>query len=1312
MCFSSLDCDCKASAILQLQQSSKKSEARGVSGRDVVLGAAQRSGPHGGKMSSSRSPKSAPHASTPATAAASCTPEPLSCSLLAALATPASSNTPASCSLADPVTAAQASSSFNTSSKELESSVDVIAKTSISFSVNPSSAVIISTGLEPSASTSGTTSSPSKSVGGGSVAERSNIPLSPSTRTFPHHLQTEVPACELKDEKPPGAGVEEGQSLNCSSGSILVPSVCWEQAGGEVRAALYDLSRSGRSAEADDRTFGAFGRVTCEETRPPVLGEEQRIGQEEDLVTEQDILMQGDGWGECPAVEGSGEGESPEVGSACVAAGGGGSLEGSSSNGSNSSSNPLEWSHSIDHLLLDPVGVSAFMAFLREEKGCSNALEFFFACKGLGSQPSEHLRQLLLVIWKKFIRNYNVRVSPETHADLSEKIYRGALSADMFQVAQNEVLEYLKQTSYPAFLQSQHYIEQLQQYHAEQQKLDLDDSERGTYQSSLLQQNPVQSISYSPHRYSKSVDDPRVGNSGVYRGDYASNAGHGSKWNPSPAVLTTVYEHEAATPHTVALLPGHMKHLSGSCSVPRPAAEDDLTCVSSSGPKRPHLSSKILAATVGQRALVNPKQGIRSGLNPYHASYGRGHHASRNDSERQSVSSGAYTDDTRSYTDGSIDGDTGYGGSSSKLMRREKMIIKENLRLNEELQKQKFQQQQQSMLASALGGGAFVVPRTQLSVCPSTNLAKYPEQFAKVLTEKLEAVLRRREGHEKVQRAFKKIQESGGAADVYRREHAVNSLPPSVLMNRIIEKIPLDEDDSGQAILDQHVSRVWQDNSRGSPVCFPSSPPHMMGVCRPPAASLHHHHHHHHSYAPNATSTNAGPNAKQKGSNKTPYRSPTFVGMVQQKNAMEKQQQQQYPLGVSSPYSDYPQTVAPAMPYSKSWHQLRSRDQTSVDVYGAFSSDSGTVPDFCESSGRSGRRHHSGVPKTRSVPEHMMDSCAGSGSERYPSSSGSGSRGRTGGGGSELTDSGVSVISDSRHSLLTATQSSTVHQRVETWLQDTGDSSGRKVMPGGGLVKEGDVSLPPSHGPVEDRALLSSSARRGTNSATSIWSPQQQGGSADHARRRHRGMAGNSSGAPADLMRRATTSPAAAAARYGGGSSGVASDSGLTSSGGGLTSSDGGPTSSGGGLTSSGATSGSASKAAASAPGSDRNTSSSSGSTMRKAFKPSTKSTSGGGGGSDGQSSCSRGSDGSSLTESTTVVYSFCDDNVPFVIKIVARSITLKRFKQHLPKRGNYRFFFKKHCEEFGVIQEEMTEDEEVLPLYEGRIFAQIRKAD
>lgn len=45
--------------------------------------------------------------------------------------------------------------------------------------------------------------------------------------------------------------------------------------------------------------------------------------------------------------------------------------------------------------------------------------------------------------------------------------------------------------------------------------------------------------------------------------------------------------------------------------------------------------------------------------------------------------------------------------------------------------------------------------------------------------------------------------------------------------------------------------------------------------------------------------------------------------------------------------------------------------------------------------------------------------------------------------------------------------------------------------------------------------------------------------------------------------------------------------------------------------------------------------------------------------------------------EFTTVVYSFCDEEVPYRIKIPTTGRnppTLKQFKDYLPKKGNYRF--------------------------------------
>lgn len=41
--------------------------------------------------------------------------------------------------------------------------------------------------------------------------------------------------------------------------------------------------------------------------------------------------------------------------------------------------------------------------------------------------------------------------------------------------------------------------------------------------------------------------------------------------------------------------------------------------------------------------------------------------------------------------------------------------------------------------------------------------------------------------------------------------------------------------------------------------------------------------------------------------------------------------------------------------------------------------------------------------------------------------------------------------------------------------------------------------------------------------------------------------------------------------------------------------------------------------------------------------------------------------------EFTTVVFSFCEEQFPYRTKIPGKQITLRQFKEYLPKKGNYR---------------------------------------
>ncbi|XP_037073984.1 axin-like [Pollicipes pollicipes] len=78
------------------------------------------------------------------------------------------------------------------------------------------------------------------------------------------------------------------------------------------------------------------------------------------------------------------------------------------------------------------------------------------------------------------------------------------------------------------------------------------------------------------------------------------------------------------------------------------------------------------------------------------------------------------------------------------------------------------------------------------------------------------------------------------------------------------------------------------------------------------------------------------------------------------------------------------------------------------------------------------------------------------------------------------------------------------------------------------------------------------------------------------------------------------------------------------------------------------------------------------------------------------------------------VAYTFCGEEVPYRTRIAAKRITLKQFKQLMPRKGNYRYFFKTECRDFetGVIQEEVTDEAAVLPLWEGKVFGQVMSRD
>ncbi|KAL3308781.1 Axin-2 [Cichlidogyrus casuarinus] len=98
-------------------------------------------------------------------------------------------------------------------------------------------------------------------------------------------------------------------------------------------------------------------------------------------------------------------------------------------------------------------------------------------------------------------------------------------------------------------------------------------------------------------------------------------------------------------------------------------------------------------------------------------------------------------------------------------------------------------------------------------------------------------------------------------------------------------------------------------------------------------------------------------------------------------------------------------------------------------------------------------------------------------------------------------------------------------------------------------------------------------------------------------------------------------------------------------------------------------------------------------------------------------SSSSRSSSGApSGNQGLVVGYYLFDEKVPYrSLWTGTRPITLRDFKMLIPKRGNLRFFFKNASNEFdelGAVMQEVTAEDQELPLYEGKVVAKVERVD
>ncbi|XP_012944917.1 axin-1 [Aplysia californica] len=189
---------------------------------------------------------------------------------------------------------------------------------------------------------------------------------------------------------------------------------------------------------------------------------------------------------------------------------------------------------------------------------------------------------------------------------------------------------------------------------------------------------------------------------------------------------------------------------------------------------------------------------------PAHVSYAP---VSAQDSEIQSLSSDALTDDTISVTDSSLDG---YPLHLRKKHPRKAM---------------KSLAQQNREHRTGLAGQ--IIPRTEHAPKDRNIAETDPKRFADLLMEKLSKVLEEREADAKVEeklRSINVVDKSQSEEEKLVTSFAKHNTSASFMPLKLTM-----EEETAESILDQHCSRIWASSSHHTPSYSPpgrQSPPH------------------------------------------------------------------------------------------------------------------------------------------------------------------------------------------------------------------------------------------------------------------------------------------------------------------------------------------------------------------------------------------------------------------------------------------------------------------------------------------------------
>ncbi|XP_033097475.1 axin-1-like [Anneissia japonica] len=372
------------------------------------------------------------------------------------------------------------------------------------------------------------------------------------------------------------------------------------------------------------------------------------------------------------------------------------------------------WTESLHALLNDNDGISLFTQFLEQEKE-EHYLKFWLACQGFKMRDEKTRYELSKLICKKFIKQNAqsaIKLSANTRTCIEDSLKKCQVSVDLFDQAQAEAESCIRENLYPVFLKSDIYV----------QYINNGGMSEKTSDCSSPSSNGIVSERYLPTL----VEDEELG---IIHSDIDDS----ELVSKPPTRLTAEYLQQTSRHR---LLLGHNK---------RQRRDDHFY----------------------------HNRG-RQPINPYHASLATAAPAqSTNDSERQSLSSEAISDDTMSLTDSSIDGRPMYHRHNMKKTKRN---MRRNIQVNGHIQ-------------------TFPpLPCPRQPTKESRQLS--PEEFVRQLTEKLERVKKDRETQERLQARLKEVDEVDG---VISEDKILTGLKT------------FDEDPS--SILDDHCARVFESRS-------------------------------------------------------------------------------------------------------------------------------------------------------------------------------------------------------------------------------------------------------------------------------------------------------------------------------------------------------------------------------------------------------------------------------------------------------------------------------------------------------------------